>query len=268
MESINATPMQSLPQCTLDSGLRSMQASNTQWAAISNSEHLDVNLVTEEGDKVTLSLDARDAAAYAAFEQVDADADGSRSYFQGELSVGISQQDFSLAVEGDLNADEQREIRQVLKTLSKMMKNFINGDLKPMLAKAHKLQGLETIAGLEAHMSFERQVVVARQTQTAVVYDPNGAAIEPDAQETHSAPDLSLVKSKADSLAESMAQRFKPPRAHLRRALRLMHRMLRAYRHQMSDLHPSGAGMIDYIRERFNNAVGHSTNASADGNAD
>lgn len=152
---------------------RSIQAFRTQLAAASSSRSLDLDLVTEEGDKVTLSIDTQDSAIYAARGEVGMDAESLYAQW-GEFSGGQFEREVSLTVEGDLNKQERREIRKVIRTIIRMMHNFVQGKLNPMMAKAQKLQGLETIGSLEVEMSYERQVLVAQQTQAAVTYDPSG----------------------------------------------------------------------------------------------
>ena len=256
MESITVSPGQTIPQFMSENEPRPLQVSDTQWAAVRSSQHFDVSLVTNEGDKVTLSLDAQAAAAYAAFEEIDGDAEDGFSYSKGEMSLKFFQQDSALVVEGDLNADEQRDIRQALESLRKMMQDFIEGDLVPMLAKARKLQGLETISGLEAQMTCESQLVVGRQTQAVAVYEPNGTATEESAPAAPATPELSAIKPKAAAVAKHMARRLKPMKAHRRRTMHLVHGMLRAYRNQMARMNTSAARMIDFISERLNAEVG------------
>ena len=261
MESITVSPGQTIPQLISENEPRSLQVSDTQWAAVRSSQHFDVSLVTNEGDKVTLSLDAQAAAAYAAFEEIDGDAEGSLSYSKGEMSMEFFQQESTLAVEGDLNADEQRDIRQALKALRKMMQDFIEGDLVPMLAKARKLQGLDTISGLEAQMSYESQWVVGRQTQAVAVDEPNGTGTKEAVPAATATPELSAMKPKAAAVAEHMARRLKPMKAHRRRAMHLVHGMLRAYQNQMARMNASAARMIDFISERLSAEVGPETKA-------
>ncbi|MBI5063274.1 MAG: hypothetical protein HZB87_07415 [Desulfatitalea sp.] len=82
------------PNTNTDSNLRAWQAERTALAAVSNEQHLDVTLVTDEGDKVTLSLDARAAAMYGTYEQAAADGRGF-SAAKGEFSVGLYEREMT-----------------------------------------------------------------------------------------------------------------------------------------------------------------------------
>lgn len=147
-----------------DSSLRSFQASHTDLSLVSSTRHLDLNMVTAEGDKVTLSLDSRLAALSSASEQGQVNDDGRLDFERSRLSIGLYQREMSFTVEGDLNAAELRDIRKVLKTLNKMMNKFVKGELSTLQKQALSLQGLNTVAGLEADLSYNIQTLDARQT--------------------------------------------------------------------------------------------------------
>jgi len=67
-------------------------------------------------------------------------------------------------VQGDLNRRERREIRKVIETINRMMRGFVHGKLNAMAAGTRGLQNLKTIDSMEIEMSYERQVMVARQS--------------------------------------------------------------------------------------------------------
>lgn len=260
METVNNTVTPYYPQ---ESDLsRSFQASRTQLAAFTSSRSLDLDLVTEEGDKVTLSIDAQASAIYGA--QGEAGMNDESLYAQwGEFSSGQFEREVSLTVEGDLNKQERREIRKVIRTINRMMHNFVQGKLNPMMAKAQKLQGLETIGSLSVEMSYERQVLVAQQTQAAVTYDPSGevaggAAITDLVPQrpvmgrpTLDGPALDAAETVAQDMAKAVA--FAPAPADPLRAL--ADRLLQAYADRAAEWNPVGGRILDHIREVFEKAV-------------
>lgn len=238
-----------------ESDLRAWQAERTAVAAVSSSQHMDVQLVTAEGDKVTLSLDAKAAAMYGTFENAAADEE-SFSAAKGEFSAALYEREMTFTVEGDLSAEEKKDIRKALRTLDRMMHNFVNGDLKPMLAKAEKLQGLESIAGLEAHMSYERTVVVAQQTQVTAV---SGPAAQPVSQSVQSlspsdTPVMSLA-DKADAVGDVMAQEVATAQTPADRMLAFVEQLLDDYRRRMEEFDPLGGRMIDRVAGRLHEAL-------------
>ena len=253
MEPINTTtisapyyPQEPTVQC-------SAQVSQFQMAAASDSQWLDMSLITKEGDKVTLSIDAKASALYAAFGQAKASDADEGSARWAELSIGLYEREVTMTVEGDLNRAERREIRKVLKTINKMMKNFIQDKLGPMMAKAGKLQGLHTIDSLQVSMAYERQVVVAQETQAAISYDRYGEASRGPAVSTNGI-ELPL-KAESESLATNMAQAVTSADAPPDPLREMADELLKAYRDQAARWNPLGGHIMDRIRNLFNAAV-------------
>ncbi len=241
---------------------RSIAASRTQLAAMSDSRSLDLNLVTAEGDKVTLSIDTQTSAVYGSYGQVSMEDEKGFASQWGEFSAGQYEREMTITIEGDLNRQERKEIRKVLKTLNKMMHNFVEGKVKPMMAKAGKLNGLKTIDSLEVHMAYERQTLVAQQTQVAVTYDQNGGALDaPPAMNPISeipAPPESSLKQASESLAREMAREAASAKAALEKVVELVDRLFDNHRHGARKWNPMGARIIDNVRDLFKSALGES----------
>jgi hypothetical protein len=231
----------------------SVQATSTQLAVASDSRSLDLDLVTEEGDTVTLSLDARASAIYAAFGDIEMDGDGLSAQWT-EMRAGQFERELSLTVEGDLNRQELREIRRVIKTITEMMNQFVQGNLNSMAAGAGKLEGLETIDSLEVSMSYERQVAVIEQEQSGVSYDRTGQAVAETATDTTAARSVRLV-ADARSLAEKMAREVTASTAPTGRIMESAERMFRAHRRRAGRMGAMGGRIMDHIRDRFKAAV-------------
>lgn len=252
----------SQPNGGLATNLRSMQAEQTALAAISTTKSMDVNIVTAEGDKVTISLEAKAASLYGSFQKADMDADGF-SYQKSTLSASLYHREMTFTVEGDLNAAERRDIRKALKSLDHMMNKYVNGHLKPALATARKLQQLDTIAGLEANMSYERQILVARQTKVTAVSEPAAApaARTVPASASEDSPVLQMTET-ADAVGDAMAKEVKSLQTPADRMMAFFDQLLEDYRRQMAEFNSLGADMIDRVAgslrdalARFNRAV-------------
>ena len=233
-------------------------ASETQLAAVSSSQSLDLDIVTQEGDKVTLSIDAKMSALYASHGHVDAD-DGGMLVQWDEFGAGQLEREISLSVEGDLNTRERREIRKVIKTINRMMHNFVHGKLKPMMAQADKLEGLQTIDALDVNMSYERQVVVARQHQMATGYDRQGAIKDVAADKAHAleaAPSRGLLDVESTNVAKAMAGEAASARAPLANVLEAVNRLFRVYRDMVQQWNSLGGNVMDHARDVFEAAMG------------
>jgi hypothetical protein len=243
------------PKTNTESNLRAWQAERTAVAAVSSSQHMDVQLVTAEGDKVTLSLDAKAAAMFGTFENAAADEESS-SAAKGEFSAALYEREMTFTVEGDLSAEEKKDIRKALHTLDRMMHNFVNGDLKPMLAKADKLKGLETISGIEAHMSYARTVVVAQQSQVTTVSGPAPQpAVSPVQAPVTSAAPSNPLEDKADAVGAQMAQAVAAAQTPAERILAFVDQLFDDYRRQMTAFDSRGGRMVDRVASRLRDAL-------------
>lgn len=94
-----------------------------QHLAASQSRSFAFELVTQEGDKIQILLDSMQAG------EIGRDGNSrSASY--------ASQDNFSLSIEGDLNADELKAINQLLGNVNQLSQDFYNGDLASAFDKA------------------------------------------------------------------------------------------------------------------------------------
>jgi hypothetical protein len=254
METINSFT----PSCTCKDPATqfSAQANRTQLTAMTSSRSIDLDLVTEDGDKVTLSIDAKASALYMSSGEVQVDEDGLLAQWS-ELGVGQFERETVLTVEGDLNRKERREIRKVIKTIDKMMKNFVDGKLDPMMAKAQKLGRLETIDSLQLSMAYERQVVVAQQSQASATYNQFGQSPSVPALEKES-PSLQLA-SEARSLARDMAREVAAAPDCREPILEMTEQLFTAHRRRARRAGPMGGRIMDHIRDLFKAAVDDDT---------
>ena len=237
--------------------LITLQASRTDLAVVSRTQQMDIELVTAEGDKVTLSVDSRQAGLYAAFEEARADDSGSMFVQKNELTMGLYQREMSFTVEGNLSAAELRDINKTLKTVDKMMNRFASGKLRPAAAQARKLQGLNTIAALEVHISAESRILTATRSQAAATYDhlgkPSGSLAE--------APESSLPipAADADSVADAMSNEIQSAPVPVKRMMQFVNQLLEDYRRQMKDLDRFGRQIMDRIDNRLSRVLTENT---------
>ncbi|MEJ2157672.1 MAG: hypothetical protein P8X96_20265 [Desulfobacteraceae bacterium] len=234
---------------------RSLTVSQTQLAAVSSSRSLDMDLVTDEGDRVTLSIATQASAVYAAYGEVGVD-DGDFHGEWGEFSGGAFEREVSFSVEGDLNRQERREIRKVIKTLHRMMNDFVQNRLNPMVSKAQKLQGLETIDSLEVDMAYERQVLVAQQTTAAISYDRTGEVAPARPELLPVEPVDVPVSKEAEVVAMDMASEVVSAPVPMDPLKELADRLLEAYQDRAAEWHPLAGQVVAHMRDLFEAAVG------------
>jgi hypothetical protein len=87
------------------------------------------------------------------------------------LGLEVSRE-YSILVEGDLNKTELRDIRKAIRTIEKIMRDFLSGDIDHAVGKAMKISRLESISTLEASLQFERSLSVDQQFTEHVTSEP------------------------------------------------------------------------------------------------
>jgi hypothetical protein len=253
MDAINSPAITPDYQPDRNDSLRTLQASRTDLAVVTRTEQTDIALVTAEGDKVTLSLDSRSAAMVATFEEVQTDGAGAMAYAKSELTMGLYQRDLSVTVEGDLNAEELRDINKALKTIDKMMNRFVNGKLRPMAAQARKLQELDTIATLDVRFSMESRTLAASQSEAAATYDRLGMPSAPRTAPPESG--FPMPVAEADAVADAMVDEIQSAPTPSHRMMPFVKQLLDDYRRQTADLERFGRQMMDRIHSRLSSVL-------------
>ena len=125
------------------------QSSNFQLAAASSERSADITIMTDDKDVVSLSIDSSVRAVALTYDE-KARTDSSYSERSGRL-VGIDvDRQVELSIEGHLNDQERKEIKQVLKAIFGMVKDFLAGKFGKGLDKAEEFGDLETIANVSA----------------------------------------------------------------------------------------------------------------------
>jgi hypothetical protein len=196
MNSINpyATTISQLPDFSANSRIyNEVLLTRTET---SNQQHKDITLVTEEGDRVTISSSFQRQAVYSTYEGISKYSVSATSenldmeknelaWFEGEQFEYENDGSFSISVDGDLNKQELKSIRKVVKTIDKIMTDILYGKHIPDgLAKAIEMNNLSSIASLEANYQYDKTMLVEQTAiQEAVTYSMNGLA-EPVASPT------------------------------------------------------------------------------------
>jgi hypothetical protein len=234
------TPSQRTFPTSIDSSTRqecaSLYASRTQVTAASQEQQLEMELVTAEGDRVTLSLESKSSTLSVSYAEMHA---GTRqvSLSEGERFASEQEQFMFLTVEGDLNEQEKKDLRNVLKTLKKMMGHFVSDRLKPMLTKAKQLDDLETVDGLAIEMNYSRQILVTEQSQITTTYNELGT-VETLSRGRSSIERLlrpednwQVMLQEAEALTNAMAEQLK----HVRTFIEPMQESIRDMFDRLSD---------------------------------
>ncbi len=243
----------------LNQRLRSFQTEQTNITANVSRRELDINLTTQEGDKVTISLDAKSAVLQGRQERYASDGNG-LTYQKNEFTMTFDERELVFNVEGELNDEERRDIEKALKTLDRMLNHFANGLVKPMLAESKRLERLDTLAELEAQMSFERMSISAEQSQSSTVQ----SELPADAVQTladalpKTAPKEKIVLElfeKAADMANKLAGTISTAKAPNDQLSSLTDQLLADYRQQLAQEDPLGVDIIDRMTDLYHDAM-------------
>ena len=162
--------------------------------AIAGEQHTDISIMTEEGDKVTLSSDAYIDASLTTYNSM-AQTNSSYVDSKGMLFSFNASRQISVGVEGDLNDKEKKEIKEVIKTIFKMIRGFLSGKTGDMAKTARKLTDLEEISNVKAE--FQQSKTVAMLTTSVeknTTYSP--------LPEKEAPPNVDTGKSSYSPLSE------------------------------------------------------------------
>jgi hypothetical protein len=167
MDSMNFPNLQPFGQSNPEQNQQVYEYSRLNLAAVSREQSADITIVTKEGDTVTLSADSSIEAAYATYDK-KAQLKGAYSESMGRLTSATVEREISISVEGDINDQEKKEIKQVMREIFKMMKDFLTGRLDDTAVSAVKDFELDTLANVEA--KFEVKQVVLEVNHMSAEY--------------------------------------------------------------------------------------------------
>lgn len=132
------------------------------------SSELDLKVVTDEGDVVTLSLDQTDTLAAASYRDAVRGHHGRhRGHAHGAtFATATSQRSLSISVEGDLSAEERADLSELVKDIARAVRAFSSGDLGSARA------ALEEFGDLGSLQSFTFELT--REQSTSVMVSSGG----------------------------------------------------------------------------------------------
>ena len=175
------------------------QSTQIEKTVISAEQSTDIKIQTADGDIVTLSSDIKlESSAFTYEELGRTNASYSRS--RGQVVSVNANSKIELTVEGTLDEQEKREIKEVLENLFKMVKDFITGNPDP--EETHNFANLTTISKVNAEFDINVSIATAsRFSAKQVAQTP--VEQKPAIQEVETAK-LPAVSERVDKLTDRM----------------------------------------------------------------
>jgi len=163
------------------------EAAVLRAAAVTRESTTQLTIVTDEGDRVTLSVHnalAVGAATYSFRGQGDG---GALAVDAAARQRSVSRE-ASLVVEGDLSRDELRDIRRLIHDARGVAKRFLRGDVAGALKRAARIDEGDSLAGFALSIQRTETVTsVAAAIQRAGL-PPGAAPAEPPAEPPAGSP--------------------------------------------------------------------------------
>lgn len=148
----------------LESGpIRTATDMSFQGIAMQSSRSAQIQIETQEGDIVTIDFSQAESGSRSAFNMTKKDA--SISGYQESYSFSSN---FNISIEGELNEDEQKALKNLMNKMHKVSDAFFNGNDKAAMKHAMKL-GFDNqqIAGFSMDLNRQKSVqAVAAYQQT------------------------------------------------------------------------------------------------------
>jgi hypothetical protein len=240
---------------TSKSASQAAKTTDTRLKSVSTSQNMVLNLTTDEGDKLSISLAASAQSDYLQYRETGQNADGRYARTVQMYSMQ-AERSYSITVDGNLSDEELSDIGQVLTSIDSMMSDFVQGRLEPILAEADKLSGLDTVSDFSIDMTYARNVTSAHQTQVqtadslGTIYDSNGQIAEsPSATALPQVAQLrNQAASEADDVTSAMAEQLAKVQDSVQKLLDALQQIFDKHRENVENSNPNdgfGPALID-----------------------
>jgi hypothetical protein len=179
-----------------------------------------LTILTEDGDRVTLSSHSTTEVGYADYRYLGYQA-GSQTDVHGQALTVTASREFSISVDGDLSRDELHDIRKLVHDLDKVVRDALRGRDEKAADRAARIGDLGSLAGFELVVNHEERQTATVQTEARQTDPP--AAPPPDAAPAAPAPrhDDGLA-----SLVERVTRALRDATRGLEKVQRLLPRLV------------------------------------------
>jgi hypothetical protein len=132
----------------------------------STETHTDLSITTAGGDRVTLSVES--LFRFSSVELNDHRTDQASSLdLHAEASATQVRNSSEVSIQGQLDTQEEADLRQLVGKLEKVVRKFLRGDIEGALSKALKIGDLGTVASFQLDVQQSQQIVVTQQHTVA-----------------------------------------------------------------------------------------------------
>jgi hypothetical protein len=197
------------------------ESAQIEKTAIAGEQSADIVIQTADGDKLTLSSEVKFESSAITYEELGRTSTN-YSKSQGRMMSASASGKFELTVEGTLDEQEKKEIKEVLMNLFKMVKDFIAG--KANAGETNKFAHLTTISAVKAEFDINAGMATAAQSYANLV-------AQTPLEEKQAVPEtqtinLPPVPERVDELTNRMIRLVKDSGIEPSRILKRLNRQL------------------------------------------
>ena len=187
----------------------SYQSSRLNWLSVSEEQQADFDIVTAEGDKVTLSSDCRAGATLATYEHLALSDSGYR-HIEAQMLDFQMEQDIAVTVEGELNPQELADIKSLISDLGTMFKEFLASGGQESPGTDEEFAKLSSLQSVQAQFEYSASVgYLSAQSDEMTIGGPVPAPSLPEAE----APVAAAAQQAAPAVDSPPAATPLPPSA-------------------------------------------------------
>lgn len=150
---------------------------------VTQKKNAEMEIVTRDGDRVTLSFASRDASGYQTYNQKGITGDGTAWSTSGQSEYSEFGLNIGISIDGSLDKEEFRDIMKAAKNLEKAMDKLVAGDTDEAVATLIDAAGGKTISSLESTVSFMRSVEIEDRYQSMTLPEPDAGETAPETAE-------------------------------------------------------------------------------------
>ncbi len=135
---------------------------STEKIATYQKENADITIITDEGDRVTISANSElDIGCYSYSSLVN--RNGSSQNVQEKSFISKYNSNISFSVDGDLNSQEYEDVLSVLNTIDSIMENALSDGTDPSLGFGEGIDELDSISAIDASLEVEKSITVEKE---------------------------------------------------------------------------------------------------------
>ncbi|MDY7031810.1 MAG: hypothetical protein SVY10_07865 [Thermodesulfobacteriota bacterium] len=151
---------------------RNLNTTEVNRASILEQKSADIDLVTAEGDRVTISLNSLHGESYSSYNSKGY-VNGMISKVQMEAFRSVADSEALITLEGDLNEEELADIQTVLGKIESLAGDFFSGAIDEIAAEGIQFDDMGSVVGLQASLDHSYTLSVEQQYMAKITGIPS-----------------------------------------------------------------------------------------------